>query len=116
MVLLGATFFQPIGGAVHHYFYSKHDKQVIVTMTHIWLGRALITLGMINGGLGFLFGTDPTRSEDIVYGVVAGAIWVGWIVVVVAIPLKRGQEIPGTISSKKRESTESVGSGVHPTL
>ena len=48
-------------------------------MTHIWLGRALITLGMINGGLGMLFsGGDPTRSEIIAYGVVAGGD-MGWM-------------------------------------
>ena len=103
MVLLGGTFFQTIGGVLHHYFWSKQNKQEIISITHIWLGRTLITLGMINGGLGMRLGGDLTRSEYRAYGVIAGLIWVGWIGVVVAIPLKRGKEIPGTISYRKRE-------------
>jgi hypothetical protein len=86
-------FFQPIGGLLHHYIFTKHTRSAIVAQTHIWLGRTLITLGMINGGLGMRFGgsvfrNGPTRPEEIVYGVVAGAIWLGWILVVVFVSVK----------------------------
>ena len=76
-------------------------------MYHIWMGRLLITLGMINGGLGLLLSGNSTRGEQIAYGVIAGVIWVSWIFIVIAIPVKRGEEVPGTINHKKRSSYES---------
>jgi hypothetical protein len=49
---------------------------------HVWIGRILITLGVINGGFGIrLASTSPfqdaatTKKAYIGYGVVAGLIW-----------------------------------------
>lgn len=92
LVLFTITFFQAIGGMIHHYLFTKQKRSTFLVQMHIWLGRTLITLGMINGGLGMLFGSlfgsHPTRSEHIVYGVVAGAIWLSWILVVVFVNVK----------------------------
>ena len=108
LVMLALVSFQPIAGLLHHYFWSKQKKSEIVAMYHIWMGRILITLGMINGGLGLLFSGNATRVEQIAYGVIAGVIWLSWNVIVTAIPLKRGKEIPGTINRKTRVSNEST--------
>lgn len=45
------------------------------------LGRLLITLGMINGGLGLLLSSNASRGDYIAYGVVAGVIWVAYIAI-----------------------------------
>ena len=87
--------------------FSARNKSEVVAMYHIWMGRALITLGMINGGLGLLLSGNATRGEEIAYGVVAAVIWVSWIAVVVGVPAKRGKEISGTIDREKRASPAS---------
>ena len=37
---------------------------------------------------GSVFRNAPTRPEEIAYGVVAGAVWLGWILVVVFVSVK----------------------------
>jgi len=106
LVLLALVSIQPIGGLLHHYLWAKRNKSEFVAMYHIWMGRILITLGMINGGLGLLYSGNATRGEQIAYGVVAGIIWVSWIAIAIGVPGKRGNEIPGTINSSKRASYE----------
>lgn len=72
---------------------------------------------MINGGLGMLFGGDPTRSEQIAYGVVAGAIWLGWILVVVFVSVKgRNKEGLETEQVSAREKGQSRDHGVDSNL
>jgi hypothetical protein len=93
-------------------FWSKQQKSEFVAIYHIWMGRILITLGMIQGGLGLLFSDNATRGENIAYGVIAGVIWVSWIVIVIAVPLNRNKEIPGTISRSKRASAETARTAV----
>lgn len=66
----------------------KHKRSTVVAQTHIWLGRSLITLAMINGGFGMQFVGNATRSQEIAYGVIAGAIWLGWVLVVVFVNVK----------------------------
>jgi hypothetical protein len=47
------------------------------------MGRILITLGIINGGLGLRLADNATRGECIAYGVIAGIIWLLWVVLAV---------------------------------
>jgi hypothetical protein len=96
---------------MHRRYPSQEKLSVWTALAHIWLGRISVTLGMINGGLGLLLRANmTTRAEWIVYGVLAGVIWMSWIFIVVSVPLKRREKIPGTISrfeAARRESDES---------
>lgn len=63
---------------------------------HLWVGRSLIVLGIINGGLGIRlasfspFQTDETtRKAKIAYGVVAGFIFTLYAVLVVLFEIRR---------------------------
>lgn len=63
---------------------------------HLWMGRVLIVLGVITGGLGIRltsfspFRTDSqTRISGIVYGVVAGIMMALYIVIVVLFEIRR---------------------------
>ena len=47
---------------------------------HMWLGRCLVLLGMINGGLGLELARN-TKKGEIGYGVVAGVMGVGYLTV-----------------------------------
>lgn len=70
MILLGTIFFLPFFGTLHHMQYKKLQKRTVVSHGHIWVGRAAILLGMINGGLGLRF--FGVREYEIAYGVFAG--------------------------------------------
>jgi hypothetical protein len=86
IVVFVLLFFQPILGFIHHLKFKKYSRRTVWSYGHLWLGRILITLGMINGGLGLLLASDapastgfaPTRSQVIAYGVIAGVMWLLW--------------------------------------
>ncbi|KAK4548066.1 hypothetical protein LTR36_010786 [Oleoguttula mirabilis] len=81
IVLFVLLIFQPILGFLHHVMFKKHSRRVIWSYGHIWLGRFVITLGIINGGLGLQLAQRtrflaPPQGSIIAYSVVAGIIWV----------------------------------------
>jgi hypothetical protein len=104
---IGLTIFvlaslQPILGWVHHRIYRA--RSIIIANTnrgprpgrtiwgrlHLWLGRCLITLGIINGGLGLQMLEDSpmqdvgvTRDAEIGYGVAAGFMWLVYVSITV---------------------------------
>ena len=78
IIVVGALAFQPIGGLIHHYMYKKYHQRTIWAITHVWSGRIVLTLGMINGGLGLML-SDNTVKGEIAYGVVAGVMWLTWM-------------------------------------
>ncbi|KAJ4288559.1 hypothetical protein N0V90_011796 [Kalmusia sp. IMI 367209] len=84
IVVFVLLFFQPILGLIHHFQFKKHGRRTVWSYGHLWLGRVLVTLGIINGGLGLLFAHKsgfgrPTRGQMIAYGVVAGVMWLLWV-------------------------------------
>ncbi|KFA77091.1 hypothetical protein S40288_10070 [Stachybotrys chartarum IBT 40288] len=69
---------QPILGWLHHRHYLKHQARGVAGKAHIWYGRVLTILGIVNGGLGLqLSGADA--GFVIAYSVIAGAICIAWI-------------------------------------
>jgi hypothetical protein len=84
-------FFQPLLGLLHHVQFKKHARRTLWSHAHIWLGRAVVTLGIINGGLGLLLASDapaftgfaPKEGQIVAYGVVAGVMWLAWVVAAV---------------------------------
>ncbi|MCJ1270938.1 hypothetical protein MMC22_010836 [Lobaria immixta] len=84
--------FQFVLGQVHHQVFKRTNRRSFWSTAHVWYGRALITLGIINGGLGlklhadrtrFLHLGDETKKAEIGYGVVAGIMWLVWMAVAV---------------------------------
>jgi hypothetical protein len=88
------ALFQPFFGLIHHGLFKKQllrwragvsiqkPGRTVWGRTHVWIGRSLVTLGVINGGFGIrLASKSPlqdaatTRKAYIGYGVVAGLIW-----------------------------------------
>lgn len=62
---------QPILGWAHHRYFMSHGKRGIISHVHIWLGRVLLALGIITGGLGLQLAGSP-RGYVITYSIVAG--------------------------------------------
>ncbi|KAI9879012.1 MAG: hypothetical protein M1823_006884 [Watsoniomyces obsoletus] len=82
MCILVGMSFQPVTEILNHFFYARYPKILYLGYVHLWLGRVLITLGMINGGLGFAFAdTIPYQpvwsvAPKIVYAIIAGVVWI----------------------------------------
>lgn len=82
IIVVGALVFQPIGGLIHHYMYKKYQRRTIWATTHVWWGRIILTLGIINGGLGLMLSGNTVKGE-IAYGVIAGVMWLIWMAVAI---------------------------------
>ncbi|RGP74308.1 cellobiose dehydrogenase [Fusarium longipes] len=62
---------QPILGYMHHRHFLSHGKRGIISHIHIWFGRALMIIGIVNGGLGLQLASS-SRAFIIAYSVIAG--------------------------------------------
>ncbi|KAJ5625871.1 hypothetical protein N7510_002180 [Penicillium lagena] len=71
---------QPFIGLAHHLRFRKTKMRTAWTRIHVWYGRALILLGIINGGLGLKLAANTTKGK-IAYGVVGGIFGMGIIVI-----------------------------------
>jgi hypothetical protein len=85
--------FQPAMGLLQHRYFHKTGGKGVFAYLHRWLGRCLITLGIINAGLGFrLTGIGLSIAPlgaVIAYSVVAGIIGLGYALIVVLLPLRK---------------------------
>ncbi|RYP92813.1 hypothetical protein DL770_001093 [Monosporascus sp. CRB-9-2] len=76
-VLVCLMALQPIGGYMHHRHYLQHKRRGIISHVHIWYGRALMLMGVVNGGIGIRWATDgEVRGSPlmIAYSVVAAGM------------------------------------------
>ncbi|PYH92987.1 CBD9-like protein [Aspergillus ellipticus CBS 707.79] len=101
--------FQPLMGWLQHLHFKREGGKSVFAYAHRWLGRAMVILGMINGGLGFrMVGVgekNAPRGVVIAYGVVAGVVGVGYVVSLV------GSKFKGGFGERKR-SLQGVEAGV----
>ncbi|KAF2266425.1 hypothetical protein CC78DRAFT_531546 [Lojkania enalia] len=110
IVVFVLLFFQPILGLVHHFQFKKYNRRTIWSYGHLWLGRIVITLGIINGGLGLLFATElgffvPSQGQIIAYGVIAGVMWLLWVLAAIIGENRRARS--RRASSRSRRTSRS---------
>ncbi|KAL6703824.1 hypothetical protein ACN47E_009043 [Coniothyrium glycines] len=82
IVVLVLVFLQPFLGFLHHVLFKRYGHRTIWSYAHIWIGRIAVTLGIVNGGLGLKLADSmqmSSRAGMIVYGVVAGIMWLAWV-------------------------------------
>jgi hypothetical protein len=116
IIVFVLLFFQPILGFIHHVQFKKYSRRTVWSYGHLWLGRIVITLGIINGGLGMLLASDapaflnfkPTQGQMIAYGVVAGIMWLLWVVAAI-IGERRRKQAPAAVAKEAE-----VGDGSPP--
>ncbi|PNP61021.1 hypothetical protein FNYG_14254 [Fusarium nygamai] len=68
-VVCGLMVIQPILGGLHHRNFAKHQCRTGISHAHIWYGRALMILGIVNGGLGLQL-AGASKKLIVGYGVV----------------------------------------------
>jgi catechol-2,3-dioxygenase len=81
------------GGFLQHLAFRKHQRRTIIGHVHMWVGRVIITLAFINGGLGLQLAGEH-GGKVIAYGVVAALIWVAWMGITFFWPNK-GKRLDG---------------------
>ncbi|KPM33957.1 hypothetical protein AK830_g12614 [Neonectria ditissima] len=69
---------QPVFGWLHHKYYVKHQQRGLMSHVHVWSGRILIILGIVNGGLGLQLAGTSQRFV-IAYSVVAAIMSVLYV-------------------------------------
>lgn len=72
-VVVALLLLQPVFGYLHHRRFMTTQKRGKMTLFHVWYGRILILLGMLNGGFGLKLAANSTGG-NIAYAVVAGVI------------------------------------------
>ncbi|RYP19269.1 hypothetical protein DL765_003470 [Monosporascus sp. GIB2] len=76
-VIVCLMVLQPIGGYMHHRHYLRHKRRGPISYAHIWYGRALMIMGVVNGGLGIRWATGGSARGSplmIAYTVVAAGM------------------------------------------
>lgn len=96
IVLLALVAFQPLLGYLHHRRYRRTQQRGAASHLHLWNGRVLIVLGIVNGGLGLHVSGAPS-SAKVGYAIVAAVLGGGWLVTVLVcwgVRSRRGIERP----------------------
>lgn len=110
IAVVGSLLLQPISGLTHHLLYKRVGGPNAATYPHVWWGRAVVTLGIINGGLGLQLSGNTVKGE-IAYGVVAAVMWSLWMIVIVLAYIKSRNKPEGEIGEavfvdRQHNSTE----------
>ncbi|KAL2131501.1 hypothetical protein VTI74DRAFT_4966 [Chaetomium olivicolor] len=69
---------QPIFGFIHHRLFKKVPVRQAWSYMHLFNGRLVITLGIINGGLG-LWMAGASRGHKIAYIALSSILWSAWM-------------------------------------
>jgi hypothetical protein len=126
-IVIGLLIIQPVLGYVHHVIYVKEHRRTFWITGHIWYGRALLILAVINGGLGLQL-SDNTVKGEIAYGVIAGVMFLLYVAVLAisygrkskGLENETGEKMVGGPKSEKsdEEMTDTRNNGTynsHPT-
>jgi hypothetical protein len=87
-IVVCLLFLQPFGGIVHHSLFSKNPTSTFFGIGHRWLGRIILILGAINGGLGLQLAAEET-PPIIAYSVLTVIFFLLWVAAVVWNNMKR---------------------------
>nr|QGR04867.1 CDH-like cytochrome protein [Penicillium brasilianum] len=83
IVVATLTFIQPALGWAHHLRFKRNGEKSYFSFGHRWLGRSMLALGVINGGLGFWWEgpvTGSLKTGMVIYAVIAGVVCVVYLI------------------------------------
>lgn len=107
VVIFALIAFQPLLGYLHHRQYKRTQERTAVSHLHLWNGRLVIVLGIVNGGLGLMVSGAPPAAK-LGYTIVAAVMGGAWLLVTIIAGLRRarGRDVFG------RAGGGPTGSGV----
>ncbi|TLD04397.1 uncharacterized protein PgNI_12122 [Pyricularia grisea] len=103
IVVFVGVLAQPGLGFMHHAQYKKLGRRQIWSHLHLWNGRLMIALGIVNGGLGLLVAraSDQARTA---YAAVAGVMSVLWILASIFGECKKAIEVRRQSRAARKEA------------
>lgn len=109
LVIILLVIVQPILGIRHHMLFRRTQRKTWLGYAHRWQGRIMLSLGVVNGGIGYnLTRTGPSgspRGALVAYGVVAGIVYVCYFGMLAFKAFKQRQVSGGD----KTDGTEGAG-------
>lgn len=90
-VVFGLMLSQPLWGIMHHRIYKRIQARSISSWFHLIVGRTVIVLGIVNGGLGLELGGKTTGAK-IGYGVGAGIMGLAYLAAIIFGECRRGKQ------------------------
>ena len=112
-IVVGILFSaQPILGLLQHLHYRRTGTRSGMGLVHQWLGRTVIILGVVNGGLGMMQSGPVGNSwvpnyAPILYGIVAAVVFLIYLAVVVGTAMRK-------TSVRPTEKYDRRGYEMHP--
>ena len=117
LIVFTLMLFQPAFGYFHHVVFVKraNGRRTYWGWIHVWQGRVLIVLGIVNGGLGLrLVSQSPvqsattTRKAEIGYSVTAGVMFLLYASIAAWSEVKRfGKHARGAARDEDNQTTSS---------
>ena len=95
---------QPVFGFLHHAHFKRHQRRGLVSYVHIFYGRSLMLLGIINGGLGLKLARAP-RSAITTYTIIAGLFGLLYALIAMIMECRRWRK--GRRGASKQGTSES---------
>lgn len=96
--MIAALLLQPVFGYIHHRRHLGTQKPSAWTGLHIWYGRVLVLLGILNGWLGLQLASGSpaySRSGMIVYSVLAALAALALLLIIIAVSVWPGWKKKG---------------------
>ncbi|KAJ4423167.1 hypothetical protein N0V82_002161 [Gnomoniopsis sp. IMI 355080] len=90
IVILALLLIQPVLGWLHHRQFKIYKRRTTVSYLHLFNGRLLIIMGIVNGALGL----RVSRASDMVklaYTIVAGVLGGAWLVITLFSEVRRSR-------------------------
>lgn len=109
IVVASLVLFQPAMGIYQHLYYHKTGGRSMFGVAHRWLGRSMIILGIVNGGLGWHM--SGTASAYVPYAVVAVIVFLIYISVLIFAWYKSGK--PRDAENEKTRSDQGYEMSPH---
>jgi hypothetical protein len=118
LVVAWMVLFQPALGLMQHLHFRRTGTRSAYGQSHRWIGRAVMALGVVNGGLGFKVSGDvgsnnvPTYSV-VVYSIFAVLVFLFYLAIILW-PRNNSQQpasqyLPGEKSRPRTEGYEMHG-------
>ncbi|KAI1502360.1 hypothetical protein F5X99DRAFT_408090 [Biscogniauxia marginata] len=108
VVLAALLLVQPALGWAHHRRFARLGRRAAVSHAHLWVGRAGVTLGIVNGGLGLGL-AGASGGAVAAYSVVAAVVWALWMLAAVFGEVRRARGIAEAEKGRGRRPADGAG-------
>ena len=96
---------QPLLGFAHHRHYVATQSRGAFSYAHIWFGRLLLVLGVVNGGLGLQL-SQERNSLVIAYSVIAGIVFLLYASAKLWATSRKSRSTPKQVNSPRSRSSQ----------